>query len=149
MSKDGILLSQAKSFDEELKIIDLGHPSKTKYLPIPREEEIFNALCLGVKDYFSKTSHEKAVIGLSGGIDSALVASIAVNALGSHNVYGISLPSKFSSNHSLKDAKHLASNLGINYQVINIHSLVKSYNTILDPSLKVKVQTGKKISNLE
>ena len=138
MSKDGILLSQAKSFDEELKIIDLSHPSKTKYLPIPREEEIFNALCLGVKDYFSKTSHEKAVIGLSGGIDSALVASIAVNALGSHNVYGISLPSKFSSNHSLKDAKHLASNLGINYQVINIHSLVKSYNTILDPSLKSK-----------
>ena len=90
------------------------------------------------KRLFSKTSHEKAVIGLSGGIDSALVASIAVNALGSHNVYGISLPSKFSSNHSLKDAKHLASNLGINYQVINIHSLVKSYNTILDPSLKSK-----------
>ena len=90
-------------------------------MTVPREEEIFNALCLGVKDYFSKTNHEKAIVGLSGGIDSALVASIAVNALGNKNVYGFSLPSKFSSKHSLSDAKELASNLGIEYEVIRIH----------------------------
>ena len=101
-----------------------------------REEEIFNALCLGVKDYFLKTGHKKTVLGLSGGIDSALVASIAVSALGKNNVYGISLPSKFSSSHSLNDAKQLATNLGIEYQVIKIHSIVKSFETTLKPSFK-------------
>ena len=136
VSKEGILLSQAKSFEEELHIINLDFHKKIKYLPVSREEEIFQALCLGVKDYFCKTNHEKAVIGLSGGIDSALVASIAVSALGNKNVYGFSLPSKFSSKHSLSDAKELASNLGIEYQVIEIHSLVSSFLSTLKPNFK-------------
>ena len=71
---------------------------------------------------------------MSGGIDSALVATIAVNALGNKNVYGFSLPSKFSSEHSLIDAKELATNLGIQYRVIKIHSLVSSFNTTLKPN---------------
>ena len=136
VSKEGILLSQAKSFEEELHIINLDFHKKIKYLPVSREEEIFQALCLGVKDYFCKTNHEKAVIGLSGGIDSALVASIAVSALGNKNVYGFSLPSKFSSKHSLSDAKELASNLGIEYQVIEIHSLISSFLSTLKPNFK-------------
>ena len=131
VSADGVLLSQAKSFNEELHIIDLNLSKRIKCLPVSREKEIFNALCLGVKDYFSKTNHKKAIIGLSGGIDSALVASIAVNALGNKNVYGFSLPSKFSSEHSLNDAKELATNLEIEHQVIKIHSLVSNFNTTL------------------
>ena len=91
---------------------------------------------LGSKRLFFKTNHEKAVIGLSGGIDSALVASIAVKALGNKNVYGFSLPSKFSSKHSLKRCQRVSINLGIEYRVIKIHSLVKSFNTALKPNFK-------------
>jgi len=136
VSKEGHLLSQAESFGEQLQIIDLDSSKIIKHSIASREEEIFKALSLGVKDYFSKTNFEKAIIGLSGGIDSALVASIAVNALGNKNVYGFSLPSKFSSKHSLRDAKELAANLGIEYQVIKIHSLVRSFNTTLKPNFK-------------
>ena len=72
ISKDGLLLSQARSFKEDLKIVNLSSNKKHISSTICREEEIFNALCLGVKDYFLKTGHEKTVLGLSGGIDSAL-----------------------------------------------------------------------------
>jgi len=136
ISKEGILLSQARSFVEDLKIVNLSSNKKNISSMMCREEEIFNALCLGVKDYFLKTGHKKTVLGLSGGIDSALVASIAVGALGKNNVCGISLPSKFSSAHSLDDAKQLASNLGIEYQVIKIHSIIESFDTTLKPSFK-------------
>ena len=136
ISKEGFLLSQAKSFNEDLKIINLDSNKKNIPSPPCREKEIFNALCLGVKDYFVKTGHEKTVLGLSGGIDSALVACIAVSALGKNNVCGISLPSKFSSKHSLNDAKTLAINLGIEYKVIKIHSIISSFDTTLKPSFK-------------
>ena len=136
ISKEGLLLSQSSSFREDLKIVNLESNKKCIPSPICREEEIFNALCLGVKDYFLKTGHEKTVLGLSGGIDSALVASIAVSALGKNNVCGISLPSKYSSAHSLNDAKQLAINLGIEYQVIKIHSIIESFETTLKPSFK-------------
>tara|TARA_B100001115_G_scaffold5673_1_gene4288 strand:- start:583 stop:1434 length:852 start_codon:yes stop_codon:yes gene_type:complete len=96
-----------------------------------REESIFNALTLGVKDYFSKTGHNKAVIGLSGGIDSSLTACIAVKALGSDNVYGVSMPSKFSSDHSISDAKKLANNLQIDFRKIPINSIVDSFEALL------------------
>ena len=136
ISKEGLLLSQARSFKEDLKIVNLESNKKNIPTSICREEEIFNALCLGVKDYFVKTGHEKTVLGLSGGIDSALVASIAVNALGKNNVYGISLPSKFSSEHSLNDARELATNLGIRYRVIKIHSIISAFELTLEPSFR-------------
>ena len=136
ISKEGFLLSQARSFNEDLKIVNLDSNKKNIPSPMCREEEIFNALCLGVKDYFAKTGHKKTVLGLSGGIDSALVASIAVSALGKNNVCGISLPSKFSSKHSLNDAETLATNLGIEYRVIKIHSIISSFETTLEPSFK-------------
>ena len=90
---------------------------------IQEEEQIYQALSLGVKDYFKKTGHAKAVIGLSGGIDSALTAAIAQNALGSDNVLGISMPSIFSSDHSISDAKALAENLGIQFESIPIKEI--------------------------
>jgi NAD+ synthetase len=76
-----------------------------------------------VKDYFNKTGHAKAVIGLSGGIDSALTAAIAANALGAVNVLGIAMPSIYSSDHSIKDAEALAENLGIQFEIIPIKEI--------------------------
>ena len=99
----------------------------------PREEKLYKALCLGVVDYFNKTGNKKAVVGLSGGIDSALVACIAVDALGADHVHGISMPSKYSSDHSLSDAKKLAENLGIHYRIISIQSAVDELESTLHP----------------
>ena len=125
------LIAKGKSFDEDLLIVDLTE-SKSVQIDQPlREESIFNALTLGVKDYFSKTGHKKAVIGLSGGIDSSLTACIAVKALGSDNVYGVSMPSKFSSDHSVNDAKELANNLEIDFRKIPINSIVDSFEALL------------------
>jgi len=125
------LIAKGKSFDEDLLIVDLTESKPVQIDQPLREESIFNALTLGVKDYFSKTGHNKAVIGLSGGIDSSLTACIAVKALGSDNVYGVSMPSKFSSDHSISDAKKLANNLQIDFRKIPINSIVDSFEALL------------------
>jgi NAD+ synthase (glutamine-hydrolysing) len=91
------------------------------------EEEVWSALVMGLGDYVRKNGFKSVALGLSGGIDSALVATLAVDALGKENVYGVSLPSKYSSEHSLSDAKELASNLGIDYRVIEIEAVVQSF----------------------
>jgi len=91
------------------------------------EEEVWSALVMGLGDYVRKNGFKSVALGLSGGIDSALVATLAVDALGKENVYGVSLPSKYSSEHSLTDAKKLASNLGIDYRVIEIESVVQGF----------------------
>jgi NAD+ synthase (glutamine-hydrolysing) len=91
------------------------------------EEEVWSALTMGLGDYVRKNGFTSVALGLSGGIDSALVATIAVDALGKANVVGVSLPSKYSSAHSLSDAKQLAENLGIDYRVIEIEPVVQSY----------------------
>ncbi|HBN44947.1 MAG TPA: NAD(+) synthase, partial [Candidatus Marinimicrobia bacterium] len=98
-----------------------------------REAELYDALVLGVKDYFRKTGHHEAVIGLSGGIDSSLVACIAVDALGAENVHGVSMPSVYSSEHSKDDAHALAENLGIDYRSISIEDAVDQFETTLKP----------------
>ncbi len=94
---------------------------------IPKDEQVFKGLVLGVHDYFSKTGHNKAVLGLSGGIDSAVTAAIAVEALGADNVLGIAMPSKYSSDHSVKDAEQLAINLGIKYLNIPIGTILEGF----------------------
>jgi len=91
------------------------------------EAEVWSALVMGVRDYVMKNGFTSALLGLSGGIDSALVATLAVDALGAENVYGVSLPSKYSSQHSLEDAKQLAINLGLNYSVIPIQPMVDAF----------------------
>ena len=133
ISENNDLIAYGNSFQEEIVIvdtdskkgIDIDFPSKL--------EKTYNALCLGVKDYFFKTRHDEALIGLSGGIDSALVASIASDALGPDKIHGISLPSKYSSDHSLKDAKSLATSLGIDYKVIPIQNSVDEMENTLRP----------------
>jgi NAD+ synthase (glutamine-hydrolysing) len=91
------------------------------------EEEVWSALVMGLGDYVRKNGFKSVALGLSGGIDSALVAILAVDAIGKENVYGVSLPSKYSSAHSLSDAKALATNLGIDYRVIEIEPVVQSF----------------------
>lgn len=91
------------------------------------DEEIWRALELGLKDYVFKNQLKSVVLGLSGGIDSALVATIAVDALGKSNVFGVLMPSKYSSDHSISDAKELAENLGISIRTIPIEPAVSSF----------------------
>ena len=135
---DGTLIGQGKFFEEDILIVDLDASKSQEMIHVPREEMMYNALCLGVQDYFRKTGHADAVIGLSGGIDSALVACIAADALGAEHVHGISLPSKFSSDHSLKDACTLSENLGIHHKTITIEDMVTVYETVLEPLFEGK-----------
>ncbi len=110
-------------------------------LPLPRSEpttptgieEIFHALVLGIHDYFKKNGFNKAVIGLSGGIDSSLTAVLAAEALGTDNVIGVYMPSEYSSDLSHKDARHLANNLGIAFHVIPITDIYHAYLSTLAP----------------
>ena len=130
----GNLIAQCKAFVEEISMIDLDNQESLELNVLKREEKIYNALVLGVKDYFKKTGHSEAVLGLSGGIDSSLTACIAVDALGKDNVHGVSMPSKYSSEHSKQDAKKLSDNLGIDYQVVSIESIVDSFEHSLKAS---------------
>jgi len=132
-SSRGELIGYANSFKQEILIVNIESNEKVYVKDVCQEENIYSALCLGVKDYFKKTGHKEAVIGLSGGIDSALVASIATDALGCNNIHGISLPSKYSSKHSLTDAKDLANNLGIDYDVIPIQNGIDEIEKLLQP----------------
>ena len=133
--QDGNLIAKGKAFEEDLLIVDLKETNQINLPSMKREESLYKALILGVKDYFSKTGHHQAVIGLSGGIDSSLTACIAVEALGKDNVYGISMPSKFSSDHSINDAERLAGNLGIDFREIPINSIVESFEALMAPDL--------------
>ena len=99
-------------------------------------EEIYNAIILGIKDYFRKMGFTKAIIGSSGGIDSALTLALAVEALGKENVRAILMPSQFSSTHSVSDAEKLSKNLGNPYDIIPIKSIYESFLTQLKPVFK-------------
>jgi NAD+ synthase (glutamine-hydrolysing) len=91
------------------------------------EEEVWNAIVVGLRDYVAKNGFEKVVIGLSGGIDSALVAALAVDALGADKVHGVAMPSKYSSDHSIEDAQALAANTGLGLRTVRIESMVDAY----------------------
>ena len=130
-NSDGSLLFQGKAFSEDLVIVDMVKDEEIEIKKYPSEKMIYEALVLGVHDYFQKSGHSHCVIGLSGGIDSSLTASIAVDALGHKNVHGIAMPSKFSSHHSIEDAKQLAENLNIDFRNIPINSIVESYEALL------------------
>ena len=120
---------QTLTFDADANILQTG---EIKPLPAEVDAEIWAALVLGVKDYAKKCGFTKAVIGLSGGIDSAMVSAIAASALGPHNVLGILMPSPYSSDHSISDAKQLAKNLGIATQTVPIGKLMEGYDSTLD-----------------
>jgi len=116
----GALIAEGKHFEEDLVVVELADGSAISPAAPCDEELLFKALTLGLRDYLTKCGFKSAVIGLSGGIDSALVAVLAEAALGKENVRGVSLPSQYSSQGSLDDARKLAENLGIQYDVIPI-----------------------------
>ena len=127
INSKGKLVQQGNAFKEELSFIsDIEAKSEIDFIE-NENESIYNALVLGVKDYFRKNGFKNTVIGLSGGIDSALTAAIAVDALGKDNVRGVSMPSKFSSKGSVSDSLELAENLEIPCDVIPIKSIYNSY----------------------
>jgi NAD+ synthase (glutamine-hydrolysing) len=101
-----------------------------------RSEELYEALVLGTRDYVRKNKFSDVVIGLSGGIDSSLVAAVAVDALGAEHVHGVSMPSRYSSEGSRTDAQDLATALGIDIRTISIEPVFQSYLEILGPSFE-------------
>lgn len=120
-------IAVGKSFAEDSFVVEVDGstaPVKIQW-PVP-EEQIFRALSLGIRDYVHKCGFKTVVIGLSGGIDSALTAVLAVNALGADNVMGVSMPARYSSRGSLTDAELLAKNLGIRYEVLPIERAFKA-----------------------
>ncbi len=131
----GRVLGGLAAFREELRVIDTGAAAAQLAPTFEREElaDIYDALVLGVRDYAQKTGFKKALLGLSGGIDSSLTAVIAAEALGPKNVIGVSLPSVISSQHSKDDARILAQNLGIEFQTISIVDTVAAAEKTLGP----------------
>lgn len=129
----GELITQAASFEEDLVLVDPFADAPIAKLEDDATEAAYRALVLGTRDYIRKCGFKKAVVGLSGGIDSALVAAIAVEALGAENVIGIGMPSPYSSQGSIDDSRKLAANLGMRFEVIGISGLFDEYTRALEP----------------
>ena len=145
VGSQGELIARAPQFEDGLMIIDLDVKLASSdpdliisNTPLPKykanvpgvarrlgdEDEIWQGLVIGLRDYVEKNNFKSVILGLSGGIDSALVAALAADAIGGNRVYGVALPSKYSSDHSLADAKELAINIGLNYRIIQIQPMV-------------------------
>lgn len=138
VDKDGELVSIAKSFEEDYLLVDLSGPlSKCTFREDP-VVSLYEALVLGVKNYFQKIGFTKACLGISGGIDSAVVSAIAVAALGKENVLGISMPSRYSSKGSIEDALELSQNLGIHLKEIPIERPFNEFLNLLTPQFEDK-----------
>jgi NAD+ synthase (glutamine-hydrolysing) len=140
VDKRGNLIALGRQFGEDLVVTDIdlkkGTAKRIEAPPRDRTREMFGAIVLGIRDYFMKSGFERAVVGMSGGIDSSVTACIAVEALGKENVIGVSMPSKFSSDHSKTDAEQLAENLGICFVRVGIQDVVNSYHKTLKEPLE-------------
>ena len=144
----GNLIGQGPAFKEDIVLVDSANSETIELKTARREQKIYQALVLGVRDYFRKTGYKKAVLGLSGGIDSSLTGCIAVDALGPNNVHGVSMPSRYSSDHSMDDAKTLAKNLGIDYRTISIESIIGRFDESLEESFNGS-ETGVAEENIQ
>jgi NAD+ synthase (glutamine-hydrolysing) len=133
LNAQGELIAQAASFEEDLVVFDPFHAPPIPAPPEDDTEAACRALVLGTRDYVRKCGFSKTLIALSGGIDSALVAAIAAQALGPENVIGIGMPSPYSSAGSIDDSRKLAANLGIRFEVIGISALFHEYTGALAP----------------
>ncbi|MBI5629547.1 MAG: NAD+ synthase [Elusimicrobia bacterium] len=129
----GRLVAAAKAFAEDLLLVDLANVPKPLAAPSPESDisEAGEALCLGIRDYAGKCGFERVLVGLSGGIDSAVVCALAARALGPDKVLGVSMPSMYSSKGSLADARALAQNLGIRHLTLPISGIYRRYMGVL------------------
>jgi NAD+ synthase (glutamine-hydrolysing) len=132
--EEGNLLARARSFEEDLVIFDTqGTQREIHDGPASQAEEVYRALLLGTRDYVRKCGFRKVLVGLSGGIDSSLVAALAADALGPENVHGVSMPGPYSSPGSVRDAEALARSLAIDFRVLPITPIFENYLATLDP----------------
>ena len=148
VDKNGFVIARAPQFEDGMLLVDVECAERTSTPDVvisqeeteltgvmapgiaPRlsdEEEMWNAIVVGIRDYVGKNGFEKVLIGLSGGIDSALVAALAVDALGPDRVHGVAMPSKYSSLHSIEDAEALAANTGLGLRTVRIETMVDAY----------------------
>ncbi len=128
------LIEQLPVFEEELSVFDCDDFKEHSVdKPAKDMDFIHKSLIFGIRQYFQQTGFEKAVIGLSGGIDSAVVAALGVEALGKENVRALLMPSQFSTEHSVNDAEKLAKNLDIHYDIVPIRHLFDKYQETLNP----------------
>ena len=134
INSQGEIIGQGKSFEEDLLVIDTAAMQPEIHSTVPGlDAGAYNALVLGTRDYLRKCSFSKAVIGLSGGIDSALVTAIAVDAVGKENVLAVGMPSPYSSAGSIHDSEQLAKNLDIPFKVLKIGQIFSDYTSTLEP----------------
>jgi len=128
----GVVVAALPAFEEAMVVVDAAAPAPADlYHALEEVESMRRALVLGTRDYFAKCGFDRAVVGLSGGIDSAVTLCLAVEALGAANVLGVAMPSPFSSSSSLEDARALADNLGVGLHVIPIADVMSAYDTML------------------
>jgi NAD+ synthase (glutamine-hydrolysing) len=131
LNKKGEIQEELNYFEEDFRIIDTETSTQNLQPKTGYIEKIYSALILGIHDYFAKMGFKKATLGLSGGIDSALVLVLAVEALGKENVRVLLMPSRYSSDHSIDDALKLVSKLGVQYEIIPIQPMVDSFEQSL------------------
>jgi NAD+ synthase (glutamine-hydrolysing) len=140
ITAQGEVACRLKSFESDFAIIEVAAdgtvvPSRIEPFDIDLDR-VYNALVVGTRDYVRKNGFSSVVIGLSGGIDSSIIAAIAVDALGAENVHGVAMPSRYSSQGSLDDAEKLALTLGVDYRVISIEPAFSAYLEMLYPSFE-------------
>ena len=134
LNSAGEIIAQGKSFEEDLVYFDSSDLRGDMHQQIEGEEaEAYAALVLGTRDYVRKCGFGRVIVGLSGGIDSALTAVIAADAMGPENVIGVGMPGPYSSPGSIEDARQLAHNLGIRFEILSISEVFQSYRKILEP----------------
>lgn len=138
LNEKGELIQIAKGFAEDDLVVDLNTHACPCALPENGIKDLYSALVLGVRDYLHKQGFKKGMVGLSGGIDSALVACIAKDALGAENVLCVGLPSRYSSPGSITDAEALVKNLGVEFRLISIDAIFQSYLDLLEPMFAKK-----------
>jgi len=140
MNKSGQVVGELNYFEEDLEIFDLDEINKIEVSSSAEKKPVIgmihDALVMGIRNYFQKLGFERAIIGLSGGIDSAVTAVLAAEALCNKNVYNVLLPSEFSSEHSVNDAIELAENTSMPYDIISIETANQAFNSSLKPYFK-------------
>ena len=134
LNREGEVIAQGKSFVEDLIFFDSMALTGEMHEQIPGDEaSAYSALVLGTRDYIRKCGFQKAIVGLSGGIDSALTAAVATDAVGPENVIGVGMPGPYSSQGSIDDARALARSLGIGFELLSINPAYEAYREILRP----------------